>query len=312
MSSIKENRTEKVSPKSTFQERFEKLTDVLVEKYQDENDKRKEKGEAYIKSPLTQVAEYLSTEDNPISTSTLSQYRTGQSLPRIDGLASIAKKLNVSVDYLLGLTDKENYVKADIACAKNAAIYIGLSQSAVEQFVDSADNGERLVATDDEDVIYYPFEPSVDYLKGFDYSYRHIFENLFKLPEWNAFLAVFHHLLCTQMNEKVETYFKEKYPTNGLFQISEENKRKEILFRAELNSKMDLLTDALKESLFKDYLCALERKRKDRKQVEEIKKTIEILEQQLADCTCDEVFRGMLEMRLADAKQELESLKIYK
>lgn len=314
-----------LSVKSTFSIRFERLTDKWIENKRVENDNLKKEGQNVPAPTLTELAAYLSSEKIQFSSQVLSQYRKGASTPPIDSLAQIAQKLNVSSDYLLGLSEKENYdVKAQKqeavkSCdaeeqiqATAAAEFLGLSLDAVKCFADSMDNAERLLVKDGGDVIYYPFGFVIDYLRGFDYSYQHIFENLLKLPEWKAFLAEFHHLLCAQMTEKVENYFKTKYPSNADFQMLDGNKQQQILFRAELNNRIDLLLEALKESLFEEYLEALKEYRKDREREKAIKESIKILEQQLNDCSCNEVFRGTLEMRLADVKQELKSLKGYR
>lgn len=67
-------------------------------------------------------------EDVGIAESTLSNYRTGKRFPDCNVLAKISKKLNVSTDYLLGLSD----LKSSDKYFRIVHSFTGLSDKAIE------------------------------------------------------------------------------------------------------------------------------------------------------------------------------------
>lgn len=67
----------------------------------------------------TQLAEKIGT-----SNVTICRYLTGERTPRIDVLTKIAKEFNVSLDYLLGISDDKNIKNSDENFDLNIALAI--------------------------------------------------------------------------------------------------------------------------------------------------------------------------------------------
>lgn len=74
----------------------------------------------------TQLAEMISSKYGSIQKQTISLYTTGQSKPDTDRLTAIARTLNVSADYLLGISETKT-VEGDV---KTACEYLGISEAA--------------------------------------------------------------------------------------------------------------------------------------------------------------------------------------
>lgn len=80
--------------------------------------------EARLKNHLTQeeLAEKLGTEKNQIS-----RWEQGHKIPRAERVAEIAQVLNVSVDYLMGLSDEPTIrVRIDHLSVEEIAIIVAL------------------------------------------------------------------------------------------------------------------------------------------------------------------------------------------
>jgi transcriptional regulator with XRE-family HTH domain len=83
--------------------------------------------EARIKNHLTQeeLAEKLGTEKNQIS-----RWENGHKMPRGERLSEIAQTLNVSLDYLMGLSDEPTIrVKIDSLTVEEMQIIVALRQN---------------------------------------------------------------------------------------------------------------------------------------------------------------------------------------
>lgn len=76
----------------------------------------------------TSLAEKITAQYVTIQRQTISLYMNGQSKPDTERLTAIAKVLDVSADYLLGL----NHIKNTDGDFQQACNYIGLSEGAVE------------------------------------------------------------------------------------------------------------------------------------------------------------------------------------
>ena len=68
----------------------------------------------------TQLAEKIGT-----SNVTICRYLTGERTPRIDVLTKIAKEFNISLDYLLGISDDKNIKNSDENYDLDIAMSIG-------------------------------------------------------------------------------------------------------------------------------------------------------------------------------------------
>lgn len=68
----------------------------------------------------TQLAKKIGT-----SNVTICRYLTGERTPRIDVITKIASEFNVSLDYLLGLSDDKNIQTSDESADLSIAILIG-------------------------------------------------------------------------------------------------------------------------------------------------------------------------------------------
>lgn len=76
----------------------------------------------------TQLAEMISLKYSSIQKQTISLYTTGQSKPDTERLTAIAKSLNVSADYLLGISE----VKAVNGDIKSACAFLGINDTVAE------------------------------------------------------------------------------------------------------------------------------------------------------------------------------------
>ena len=76
---------------------------------------------------ISGISQKVLCNDLGISKAALSYYENGQRVPDIDILLNIAKRFNVSADYLLGRTS----VKTTDIDLKAVCEYIGLSENAV-------------------------------------------------------------------------------------------------------------------------------------------------------------------------------------
>ena len=74
----------------------------------------------------SKLADSITDNHDPIRRQTISNYMNGQSEPNTTVLTHIAEALDVSADYLLGLSD----VKATESNAKIACGYLGISEDA--------------------------------------------------------------------------------------------------------------------------------------------------------------------------------------
>lgn len=70
----------------------------------------------------------------------INQFKQGVSVPRTDKLIKIAEFYNVSVDYLLGLSD----VKSTDTSIKSICNYTGLSETAINNLHNSTQNNREL------------------------------------------------------------------------------------------------------------------------------------------------------------------------
>lgn len=86
----------------------------------------------------TTLADKITSQYLTIQRQTISLYMSGQSRPDTERMTAIAKVLNVSTDWLLGLSD----VPSQDGEVKQVCKYIGLSQTAVERLHQIAATGD--------------------------------------------------------------------------------------------------------------------------------------------------------------------------
>lgn len=97
--------------------------------------------EARLKNHLTQaeLAEKLNTENNQIS-----RWEQGHKVPRGERLAEIAQVLNVSVDYLLGISDEPTIrVRIENVTLEEMAILSALRNGEREEAIKIIVNSEK-------------------------------------------------------------------------------------------------------------------------------------------------------------------------